>query len=147
MPSSKPLRGGRSCVPSSSAAASLLVTASPALVFFVARLPHALTFPFPPSRPHRSSKGGKRDSRSGSGKRSGKPARGHRAPAWADANWHPLAQVVSTGQIVNKGTGVFLPGGQGRRMSEGQLDAVARPDQGGGARQAAASALPRSSSS
>lgn len=34
-----------------------------------------------------------------------------RAPTWADANWHPMAQVVTSGQLANGGTGVFLPAG------------------------------------
>lgn len=33
------------------------------------------------------------------------------APSWADGTWHPMAVTVSTGQIKNNGTGVFIPPG------------------------------------
>eukprot|EP00775_Hariotina_reticulata_P006895 gene6895-7111_t len=33
------------------------------------------------------------------------------APKWAGKFWHPMAEVVKTGQMSNKGTGVFIPGG------------------------------------
>jgi hypothetical protein len=32
------------------------------------------------------------------------------APKWAGKYWHPMAEVVKTGQMSNKGTGVFIPG-------------------------------------
>jgi hypothetical protein len=35
----------------------------------------------------------------------------HQAPKWAGSHWHPMADVVKSGQIANKGTGVFIPGG------------------------------------
>jgi hypothetical protein len=35
----------------------------------------------------------------------------HQAPKWAGLHWHPMADVVKSGQIANKGTGVFIPGG------------------------------------
>jgi len=33
------------------------------------------------------------------------------APKWAGSQWHPMADVVKSGQLANKGTGVFIPGG------------------------------------
>lgn len=35
----------------------------------------------------------------------------HQAPKWAGSHWHPMADVVNSGQLANKGTGVFIPGG------------------------------------
>jgi len=39
----------------------------------------------------------------------GAAAAGIRAPTWAGAHWHPMAAVVSSGQLASGGTGVFLP--------------------------------------
>jgi hypothetical protein len=41
------------------------------------------------------------------------PAKGAiaQAPKWAGSHWHPMADVVKSGQLANKGTGVFIPGG------------------------------------
>ena len=49
------------------------------------------------------------------------------APKWAGTFWNPLAEVVKSGQIKNKGTGVFIPPGmkveedeQGAEQGEGE---------------------------
>uniref|UniRef100_A0A383WNJ9 Uncharacterized protein n=1 Tax=Tetradesmus obliquus TaxID=3088 RepID=A0A383WNJ9_TETOB len=49
---------------------------------------------------------------SGAGRNNGgKSGPVHQAPKWAGSHWHPMADVVKSGQIANKGTGVFIPGG------------------------------------
>jgi hypothetical protein len=47
----------------------------------------------------------------GAARNGGRSGPVHQAPKWAGSHWHPMADVVKSGQIANKGTGVFIPGG------------------------------------
>jgi hypothetical protein len=52
------------------------------------------------------------------------------APKWAGTFWNPLAEVVRSGQIKNKGTGVFLPPGMSVN-DDGDEEAAAKEGQVG----------------
>ncbi|KAF6252328.1 hypothetical protein COO60DRAFT_1644141 [Scenedesmus sp. NREL 46B-D3] len=56
----------------------------------------------------------------GAARNGGRQGPVHQAPKWAGSHWHPMADVVKSGQIANKGTGVFIPGGV--RASTAELD-------------------------
>jgi hypothetical protein len=51
------------------------------------------------------------EDRPGAARNGGRAGPVHQAPKWAGSHWHPMADVVKSGQIANKGTGVFIPGG------------------------------------
>lgn len=60
-----------------------------------------------------------------------------RAPTWAGANWHPMASVMSSGQLANGGTGVFIPAHlREQQLRQQQLQGGAPSLSGGSKRRA-----------